>query len=189
MTYKKLFPLPALFVSLFLSILSLPLVSQTLPVFSPKEIKEKLSDAEIAFIAVTANQIDIDYGKIAKTKSTNPDVLNFAEAMIRDHSGVIVQASALAKKLGVTPKDNSVSKKMNADAVEIRKTLRSKSGKAFDKAYIDNEVKLHKAVINSVETTLIPECSNAELKKLLQDILPVLHTHLEHAEMLQKKIE
>jgi len=37
-----------------------------------------------------------------------------------------------------------------------------------------------------VETVLIPDASNAELKELLQKVLPVLKTHLEHAEMVQK---
>jgi putative membrane protein len=65
--------------------------------------------------------------------------------------------------------------------------LESKSGKAFDKAYIDNEVAYHKAVISVIETVLIPQSQNAELKGLLQKVLPAFHAHLEHAEMIQKK--
>ena len=64
--------------------------------------------------------------------------------------------------------------------------LESKSGDAFNKAYIDNEVAYHKAVIGAVENVLIPDATNAELKSLLQNVLPVLKTHLEHAEMVQK---
>jgi putative membrane protein len=64
--------------------------------------------------------------------------------------------------------------------------LESLSGKAFNKAYIDNEVVYHKAVISVIETVLIPESQNAELKGLLQKVLPAFHAHLEHAEMLQK---
>jgi putative membrane protein len=66
--------------------------------------------------------------------------------------------------------------------------LNSKSGKAFDKAYIDNEVGYHKAVIKEVETALIPDAQNAELKSLLQNVLPVLKSHLSHAEMVQKEV-
>ena len=62
--------------------------------------KPNLSDAEVAFIAVTANQIDIAYADIAKQKSKDPEVLKFAETMQRDHRGVIDQAVALAKKAG-----------------------------------------------------------------------------------------
>ena len=99
---------------------------------------------------------------------------------------VIDQATALVTKLGVTPKNNAVSKKLLSDAEKTKKSLSSKSGDAFNKAYIDNEVAYHKAVIAEVENVLIPDASNAELKALLQKVLPILKTHLERAEMIQK---
>ncbi len=148
----------------------------------------KLSDAEIASVAVTANQIDIDYAAIAKQKTKNVDVLKFAKTMATDHKSVIDQAVALVTKLKVTPKDNAVSQKLLADAVKTKKMLRSKSGNAFNRAYIDNEVGYHKAVIDAVENLLIPNASNTELKALLQNIVPAFKTHLEHATMLQNKI-
>jgi putative membrane protein len=147
----------------------------------------KLSDAEVAHTAVTANQIDIDHAKIAKERSKNTEVLKFAETMANDHKAVIDQAVALVTKLGVTPQDNAVSKQLLADAAKTDKMLRTKTGKAFDKAYIDNEVAYHKAVIAAVEGLLIPESENAELKGLLQSIVPALNAHLEHAQMLQKQ--
>lgn len=146
----------------------------------------KLSDPEVASVAVTANQVDINYAEIAKKKSKDAEVLKFAETMARDHKAVIEQAVAMAKKLGVTPKDNAVSQKLLADAEKTKKSLLAKSGKAFNKAYIDNEVAYHKAVIDAVENLLIPETDNAELKALLQNVLPALKAHLGHAEMIQK---
>jgi putative membrane protein len=146
----------------------------------------KLTDPEIASVAVTANQIDINYAKIAKEKSKNADVLKFAETMISDHQSVIDQAVALVKKLGITPKDNELSKKLNADAETTKKMLRSKTGDAFDKAYIHNEVAAHKEVIATVQNVLIPQAQNAELKALLEKVLPILQSHLQHAEMVEK---
>ncbi|WP_234462418.1 DUF4142 domain-containing protein [Adhaeribacter terrigena] len=146
-----------------------------------------LSDPEVASVAVTANQIDIDYAKIARERSKNADVIAFADMMAKDHQSVIDQAVALVTKLNVTPKDNATSKKLMADAEKTKTMLRSKSGAAFDKAYIDNEVTYHKAVISTVNNVLIPETENAELKKLLQDVAPILNAHLEHAQMVQKQ--
>jgi putative membrane protein len=147
----------------------------------------QLSDTEVASVAVAANMIDIKYAEIAKKKSKNAEVLNFAETMMKDHNAVLAQASDLVKKLNVTPKDNAVSQKLNGDAEKTRKELNSKSGAEFDKAYIDNEVGYHKAVIDAVKNILIPETENAQLKDLLNGILPALETHLQHAEMVQKK--
>jgi putative membrane protein len=109
--------------------------------------------------------------------------------MINDHTAVINKAAALVKKLGVTPADNAVSQKLLADAEKTKKELRSKSANAFNKAYVDNEVAYHKAVIAAVEGLLIPETDNAELKELLQNVVPALKAHLGHAEMLQKTIK
>ena len=147
----------------------------------------KLDDAEIASVAVTANQIDVDYAEIALKKSKDAKVREFATAMKNDHSGVIKAAVALVTKLKVTPKDNAVSQSLNKQAVATKKMLNGKSGKAFNKAYVDNEVAYHKAVIDAVEKVLIPQAQNGELKKLLGSVMPVLKTHLAHAEMIQKQ--
>lgn len=147
-----------------------------------------LTDPEIASIAVTANQIDIDYAKIAESKSKNSDIINFAQTMAKDHQSVIDQAVALVTKLGVKPQDNATSKSLKAGEAKTKKLLNSKSGKAFDKAYVNNEVAYHKAVIKEVESALIPDAQNAELKSLLQNVLPVLKSHLSHAEMVQKEV-
>jgi putative membrane protein len=165
--------------SLYFIAAAVPVTAQDAP---------KLSDPEVASVAVTANQIDVAYAAIAAERSKSKDVLNFAKTMADDHNAIIAQAAALAKKLGVTPLDNAVTQKLLADAANMKNILQTKRGKAFDKAYIDNEVVYHKAVIGAVETLLIPETENRELKDLLISVLPALKVHLEHAQMLQKKL-
>jgi putative membrane protein len=162
----------------FAAFLSLPCFAQ----------KQNLSDPEVASVAVTANQIDISYAAIAKEKSKNAEILKFAETMTNDHNAVIAQAVALVTKLSVTPKDNALSKQLMTGAEQTKKMLRSKSAKDFDKAYIDNEVSYHQAVISTVEGVLIPDTDNAELKELLQNVVPALKTHLAHAQMVQKMV-
>ncbi len=154
------------------------------PVFAQKA--PKLSDAEIASVAVVANQSDINFANIALKRTKDVKVLEFAKAMIADHQAVIDMAVALVTKLKVTPKDNAVSQQYLASAKETAKMLNSKSGKAFDKVYVDNEVAYHKAVIGAVKTVLIPQSQNAELKALLNKAVPIFETHLQHAEMVQK---
>lgn len=148
----------------------------------------KLSDAEVASVAVVANQIDIDHAQLALKKTKNGDVRQFAETMIRDHKAVIAQATDLVQKLGVTPQENAVGRQLQAEAEKTAKMLRTKSGKAFDKAYVDNEVAYHKAVISAVQDLLIPESENEELRSLLQSIIPALQAHLKHAQMLQEQL-
>src|SRR5579862_3834125 len=67
------------------------------------------SDPQIAAIVVTANQVDIDAGKLAKAKAQSKDVKEFAQLMITDHSGVNKSATELVQKLHVTPQANPTS--------------------------------------------------------------------------------
>ena len=66
--------------------------------------------------------------------------------------------------------------------------LKAMSGAEFDKAYVDNEVAYHDAVIGVVTKTLIPNAKNAELKSLLESAGPIFTSHLEHAKHLQQSL-
>ena len=149
-----------------------------------QDTKPDLSDPEVAHVAVTANSIDIDAAKVAQSKSSNAEVKKFAATMITDHSAVNAQASALAKKLGVTPKDNAVSQSLVKGADEAKAKVASLKGKDFDKAYMEREVAYHQAVIDALDSLLIPTTENPELKKLLTDVRPAFVAHLEHAKMV-----
>lgn len=146
------------------------------------------SDAEIAHIVVTANAIDIDAGKLAQSKSKSKAIRDFAKLMVTDHSAVNKQASELAKKLGVTPKDNDVSKSLLAGAKTNTTKLNGLKGAEFDKAYVDNEVAYHEAVLNALDRTLIPSAQNAELKDLMVKVRPAFVAHLEHAKGVQTSL-
>jgi putative membrane protein len=68
-------------------------------------------------------------------------------------------------------------------------TLQGLKGKAFEKAYIDNEVAYHQAVINATKTVLVPSAQNTELKAALEGATPLFEGHLQHAERVQSAIE
>jgi len=146
------------------------------------------TDPQIAMIAVAADNVDIDAGKLAADKTSNPKVKEFAELMVRDHTSVNNQATALAKKLNVTPEENATSRKLKSDGEKMIAKLKKLSGAEFDKAYIDNEVSYHEAVIAVVGNTLIPNTKNPELKSLLESAAPIFQSHLDHAKEVQTSL-
>jgi putative membrane protein len=146
------------------------------------------TDAQIASIVVTANQVDIDAGKLAETTSTNADVKSFATLMVTDHTGVNKQAVELVTKLKVTPEDNPTSKALKAGGEENIANLKKLKGAAFDKAYVDHEVAYHQQVLDAVDKVLIPNAKNAELKALLVKVRPAFVAHLEHAKHIQSSL-
>ena len=147
-----------------------------------------VTDPQIAKIVVTANQVDIDAGKLAASKATNPEVKKFAQTMVNDHTGVNKQAVALVTKLKVTPADNDTAKSLYDGGKSNVTNLTGLKGKEFDKAYIDHEVAYHTAVLDAVDNTLIPGAQNAELKALLVKVRPAFAAHLEHAKMIQASL-
>lgn len=149
----------------------------------------KPTDPQIAHIAYTAGQIDIQAAEQALQKSKNKDVAAFAQDMERDHKAVNDKALALVKKLNVTPQDNDTSKALVKQADAKRAELAKLSGVAFDKAYIDNEVAYHKTVNGALQNTLIPSATNAELKDLLTTGLKIFQGHEQHAEHVAAELK
>ena len=140
------------------------------------------TDPQIAHIAYTAGQIDIAAGKQALARSHDKRVRAFAQEMVRDHQAVNDKALALVKKLHVTPQANPTSAALSKGAAAKLKELGRLHGRAFDRAYVRNEVAYHRTVNGALKDTLIPSASNAELKSLLETGLTLFTEHQKHAE-------
>lgn len=149
---------------------------------------EGVNDAQIASIVVTANQVDIDAGKLAASRATDPEVRAFAERMVTDHTGVNTSAIDLATRLKVTPEDNPTSQSLKKGGEEHLAKLKALKGDAFDKAYIDHEVAYHEQVLEAVDKTLIPGVKNEELKALLVKVRPAFVAHRDHAKKIQASL-
>jgi putative membrane protein len=147
------------------------------------------NDAQIAGIVVAANTVDIDAGKMAQKKTRNKEVKAFAKQMVTDHTGVNKQATALVKKLKVTPEDSDTSKSLKKGGDDTLAKLKGMKGAEFDKAYVDNEVTYHQTVIDALDKTLIPNAKNAELKDTLVKVRPAFVAHLEHAKSIQASMK
>lgn len=147
-----------------------------------------LTDPQIAAIVVAANQVDIDAGNLAVKKTKNADVKKFAQLMVTDHTAINKAAVALVTKLHVTPEESDASKGLVAGGKDNRDKLEKLGGAEFDKAYVDNEVAYHQAVIDTIDKALIPSAQNAELKSTLASVRPTIEAHLKHAQMVQEQL-
>lgn len=146
------------------------------------------TDPQIAAIVVTANQVDIDAGKLAGSMAKSKDVKAFAKQMVTDHAAVNKSATALVTKLKVKPEENDTSKSLKSGGDANLAKLKKLKGAEFDRAYVDNEVAYHQAVIDALDKALIPNAKNAELKALLEKSRPAFVAHLEHAKQLQSSL-
>ena len=152
---------------------------------APGASAQGITDAQIAAIVVTANQVDIDAGKLAETKGSNQQIKDFGKQMVTDHTGVNKQAVDLVTRLKVKPEDNPTAKSLKKGGVDNVKQLSTLSGAAFDKAYIAHEVAYHQQVLDALDKVLIPGASNPDLKALLVKVRPAFQAHLDHAKHVQ----
>ncbi|HEY0825021.1 MAG TPA: DUF4142 domain-containing protein [Ramlibacter sp.] len=157
--------------------------------FLPVHAQQGPTDPQIAAIVVTANQVDIEAGKLAKSRSKSQDIRQFAQQMITDHTGVNQQATALVRKLKVEPEPSDTSRNLQKGGVENLARLAKLQGKEFDKAYVDQEVSYHQAVLDAIDKTLLPAARNGELKGLIAKVRPAIAAHLDHAKHLQAALD
>ena len=155
----------------------------------PAAAADAPTDPQIAHIAYTAGNIDIAAGKQALAKSHSKAIRSFAQEMVRDHTAVNNKALALVKKLHVTPADNPTSQSLTQGAAAERAKLAKLRGAAFDREYINTEIAYHKTVNGALESTLIPNAKNGELKSLLQTGLTLFREHQTHAEQVAKALK
>jgi len=140
-----------------------------------------LTDANIAAIVLAANTIDIDNAQVALKTSTDESVKSFAQMMVTDHTSVNDKAKALAGKLKLTPVPNATSRGLLKSTGAKRAEMAKLTGGAFDKAYLDNEISYHQAVLDMLDQKLVPGAKNSELKDLLTSVQPAFVAHLAKA--------
>jgi len=148
----------------------------------------KLDDPTIVAIFDAANTWDIETGTLGATKTSNADVRALGQMLARDHEAVRQQGRDLAKKLGVTPTPPGPDFQMAKDHYAAVATLKSANGAAFDRAFLQNEVAYHKAVIDAVTNTLLPAIQNADLKALVIKVAPAFQAHMAAAQNLLDKM-
>jgi putative membrane protein len=140
-------------------------------------------DAKFATDVANAGMAEVALGKIAAEKATNPQVKDFANMMVTDHSKANEELMAIAKKKNITlpaAPDEEHQKK----ATDLSK----KSGKEFDKDYVDAMVDGHKKAASLLEDGS-KNCKDADLMAFATKTLPVVKTHLAKIEAIQKSMK
>lgn len=144
-----------------------------------------LSDEQNAAITDIANTGEIEQAKLARSKSKNADVLKFSAMMIAHHG----EAKQKQAKLKLTTAESGISTKLLEDGNRTLSELKDSKGADFDKRYLDAQVEGHQKVLATIDTELIPNAKNPELKAYLNEIKPKVEQHLQAAREAQQRLE
>lgn len=123
---------------------------------------------------------EVQLGQLAQQKSTSPDVKQFAEKMVNDHTQLNNQMQPIAQQMGVSsPK--SISKQ---DKKEMQK-LEQLSGQQFEQAYIKCMIKDHKKDLSEFRQEA-SSTQNSQLKQAAEQGAQVINQHLHLIEQIAK---
>jgi putative membrane protein len=138
-------------------------------------------DADFMVKAASGGMLEVQLGKLAQTNGGSQAVKDFGSMMVRDHSkgGEELRSLAGARRL-VIP--DSISN----DQRKERDNLEKKTGKNFDKAYIDLMVQDHKDDIDEFDKAS-KNANDPDIKAFAAKTTPMLRMHLDSAETLQQR--
>ena len=133
--------------------------------------------------AAVGGMAEVQTGKLAAEKATNPEVKKFGEMMVQDHTKSNEEMMQLATKLGVTPPAE-----LDREHKRMQEKLTKASGAEFDREYIAGQVKDHKKMIDLHEKQA-KDGKNPEVKQHAEKMLPSLREHLKMAQDIEKQLK
>ncbi|MBD1393594.1 DUF4142 domain-containing protein [Mucilaginibacter glaciei] len=140
-------------------------------------------DAKFATDAANAGMAEVAAGKVASEKATNPQVKEFAAMMVMDHTKANEELMAIAKNKNIT-----LPVAPDEDHQKMLTEMSAKTGKDFDKAYVDAMVDGHKKVASMLEDAS-KNCKDADLMAFATKTLPTVKEHLAKIEAIQKAMK
>ena len=140
---------------------------------------QALDDTAFVQKAAEAGRMEVEHGKLAASKATNPQVKAYAQKLVKDHTAANQQLMAIAKKKKIEVPAAGAQTKPAAWTTE--------TGAAFDRGFVEAQVKAHEEAVALFEKESTSG-HDAELKGFATKQLPGLRTHLKQAQDLQKKL-
>jgi putative membrane protein len=138
-----------------------------------EEISEFLTEA------ADARMMNIEQGKLASTRASNPAVRQYGELMVRDQTRMLKELRVLAASKNITlPIDLSHEK---ANGLE---KLKEKSGEEFDEKFMDMMRTDHQRDVDEFEDAT--DFKDQDISRYARSYLPLIESHLEKIEEIEK---
>lgn len=182
---------PSLFTFIFFSSIVLVVSScsdHSKPTSTESTQEKHLEDSQILNIMMTVDKGEIAAAQVAIHKKTSPVVDSYAKYLLQQHQKNLEALTQLAQQLGLVLKESAISNSMVASGKDELKSLEALQNQAFDKAYIDGMVKGHQGGLQLIDTKLLPQTKNPQLKVSVEQFRKMVSDHLEKALEIQKTL-
>lgn len=150
--------------------------------------EQQLGDNQIIEIMMTIDKGEIAASQEAAFKKVNPSVLNYARYLINQHQRNLQQLAQLTQQLGIEPKESAIAKSLENEGKHDLESLNALPNTSFDKAFINAMIKGHQDGLKLIDTKLLPQTKNPQLKIFVENFRKMVANHLEKAREVQKSL-
>lgn len=157
-----------------------PAHTATAPVFVP------LPDASTLAIARMANNVELAYAIIAARRATTSGVKALVRRERASHTALNAAMQRLADRVDIEPREGDVSRLLREQSLPRRDSLRARSGRRFDSAYVTLELLSHRELLVAIDSVFLRSVQHPALESYLADSLrPAVTAHIAQAERLR----
>lgn len=140
------------------------------------------SDSKFMVEAADGGMAEVQMGEIASREGVDKRVKEFGDMMQKDHMKANDELKKLAKDKNVT-----LPASISENNMDNKHKLMQKTGKDFDKTYINMMVDDHEKDIKEFKNAA-EKCNDADVKAWAEKTLPVLQKHLDSAKAIKKAL-
>lgn len=139
-------------------------------------------DREFAQKAAADNQAELELARLAQEQASNEEVKEYAGTLVEDHTKVGEELKQIAEKHGLT-----LDPQLPQEAQQAKEELSSKSGAAFDQAFVEQMVSDHEKAVQLYEDQAA-NGENEALKQFASNHVDTLRMHLDRARQLERQM-
>jgi putative membrane protein len=147
--------------------------------------EQQLGDGQIINIMMTVDKGEIAAAQEASKKKVSPPVDLYAKYLLQQHQKNLEELTQLTKQLGLEPKESVISISLVTNGKQDLKTLSELQDRAFDKAYIDAMIKEHQEGLQLIDTKLLTQTKNPQLKAFVEQFRKMVSDHIEKGLQVQ----
>lgn len=132
--------------------------------------------------AAEGGMTEVELGKLAQTKTKDPEIKKFAQMLVEDHSKANSEVKSLAAKKNINLPTGMGSHQSNYDK------LKGLSGDEFDEEFVEDMVSDHEKDVSTFQK-VAQNSTDPDVKAFAAKTLPVLQKHLDTIKGIQSKMK
>ena len=145
---------------------------------------QTLRDGQIIKVLANVDTAEINQGRLALTRATDPRVREYAQHMIDQHSQAKQKGSQLATANDVAPEPSALASQLESKAAQMMTSFESAKPAAFDTTYMNAQITQHKDVLEVIDSQLMPAAKSPELSAHLGNVRNLVQMHMSEAQMI-----